>query len=266
MGVLPSGAMHEESELGTKSNIVIGFILTVVVHVGLVAGALFLHKDATAEAEPKMVNLVAAQLVKLGMELPPKVLPKLEMAAAPAPKEVGQKFTEEEKVQPEPEKKVKPPKREKELEEDLSKLLARNTQTAGQVRDGSNTSKRVGTRSTTYGQKDGDRDGVVTSRDKIEGNQWVAAVRRALFNVWDIPTVIPDGDLARLSATVAVKIDESGGIKSWSMKVPASGSSFAGLFNNSVQSVKNKISQLPAPPPGALKMFPNGIALKFQRL
>ena len=146
--------------------------------------------------------------------------------------------------------------------------MAANTRTAGQSTSGSRTSSRVGPGGQTQGgDPRGDPDGeALSARDQIQGNIWAAEVRKALHRAWDIPTVIPDSDLRRLAATVVIQIDEAGNIKKWALRTRASGGSFASLFNNSVDSVRSKVNQLPPPPAGAFKMFKSGnLALRFTK-
>lgn len=251
-----------------KPNVVWGMLLTAAVHAALVLGAVFLHKNPEVEPEIRFQNIIEAKIVRLGKELDERELPRLEAPPAPPPPDPGVKVTQDERVTPEPPRpKEAPKKRSQDLEAQLFDKLLRDRATAR--RDTASGQGKADVRGgrTTQGDPRGDPEGeVISARDQVQGNLWAGEVKRALHRAWAIPEVIPDSDLGRLAAVVVIRFDEEGNIRSWTLRTPASGSSFASLFNGSVKLVFAKVRSLPAPPPGALKMFKGGwLALKFTK-
>jgi hypothetical protein len=255
-------AIYERERREKGMTVVTGLVFTVAVHALLVAGAALLHRSAEAEPEPGFKNIIEAKLVRLGTPLPEGALPRL-VAAPPPPPDPGVQVTSQDSPAPEsPKRREKPrPRQDDNLEHELLKKMRRDS-AAGPA-----TGRRVGEGGTQGGDPRGDPDGeVLSAKDQIEGNLWAAQVKRELHRSWAIPEVIPDSDLARLSAIVVVQIDEQGNIKNFRFKTRASGSAFSGLFNGSVNQVFNKVRSLPPPPPGAFKMFKNGwLALRFTK-
>jgi outer membrane biosynthesis protein TonB len=238
----------------TGTNVVLGFLLSVLVHGGLIAGTIFLGKKAVAEAEPRVVNVLEARLVRLGEELPKHLLPQIH--AAPAPKvDLGVKLTSKEDVTPEPPEEKKPKKKEENPEDELRAKLAltaptRRTGTGGA---GDHTSGRNLPQS---GSRSGTADGeALSARDAQEGDLWVTSVTRLLRGALDVPSVIPTEHYPMLSNIVEVSFDESGTITGWKIVKRASGSPHAGLFDGAVDAVRRKVKELPAPPAGALKKY-----------
>jgi hypothetical protein len=256
-------AIYERERREKGMTVVTGLVFTVAIHAALIAGAVLLHTKAEAEPEPGFKNIIEAKLVRLGTPLPEGALPRL-VAAPPPPPDPGVQVTTKETPIPESQRpKEKPrPRRDENLEDELLKKMRRDSA------PGPASGRRVGEGGTSGGDPRGDPEGeVLSAKDQIEGNLWAAQVKRELHRSWAIPELIPDGDLQRLSAIVVVQIDEQGNIKSFKFKTRASGGSFAGLFNGSVNQVFNKVRSLPAPPPGAFKVFKNGwLALRFTKV
>ena len=230
-----------------------GLAITLVVHAGLISGALLLGHREVAEAEPRIVNVLEAKLVRLGEELPKHMLPKLEAAPAPV-RDDGVKLTRSEEVKNEPEPKEKPKKKEN-LEQKLEEQLFKNALNPRERGAGGTGRSQQGVARAQGGSRHGDPDGeALSARDAQEGDMWVMRVKRALQNALDVPSVIPQEAYAALSAIVELGFDETGRVTSWKLITPARGS-HASLFNNAVEAVQRKVRSLPEPPAGALKKF-----------
>lgn len=227
--------------------------MTLIVHAGLLSGALLFGKKDVAEAEPRIVNVVEAKLVRLGQELPKHMLPKLEAAPAPV-RDDGVKLTRSEEVKEEPEPKEKPKKKEN-LEQKLEEQLFKNALNPRERGSGGSGRSQQGVARAQGGSPHGDPDGeALSARDAQEGDMWVMRVKRALQNALDVPSVIPQESYGSLSAIVELGFDDSGRVTAWKLVTPARGA-HASLFNNAVEAVQRKVRSLPEPPAGALKKF-----------
>jgi hypothetical protein len=262
-------AAYDRAERTKGAGVATGLLISAAVHAALVAGAILLHQQAEAEPDLSFKNIIEAKLVRLGTPLPENALPRLAAAPPPPPPEVGTKVTAQETPVPQTQEppKEKPRRREEDPEAALRRALAAASDRTAPTRRGVPGGGKVGGEGPVAGDPRGDPEGEVASaRDQIEGNLWAGQVRRVLHRAWAIPEVIPDTELNRLSAVVVIRIDEDGNIRSWRMKEPARGSSFASLYNGSVNQVQNKVRSLPPPPPGALKVFKGGwLALRFTK-
>jgi protein TonB len=202
---------------------------------------------------------IKASLVRLGKPRDQKLLPRLDTAPAPKPKDKSVAIpTKDTKPAPaaapveDGDRLKKAMERIESMREDAERDRAKEDALA-------RIAQRVGKADPEQeGQPDGDPRGESATPGQI--NAYLGSLHAAVKQQYVVPSVISQGECLRLVATVMVRISLTGEVLETKVH-KGSGNDF---FDAAVVSAVKGASPLPAPPPNMRQMVTDGFGFKFR--
>ena len=229
-----------------------------VLHVGLLVG--YAWWDARKAMVIELPDQpIRASLVRLGKPRDQKLLPRLDTAPAPKPREKSVAV-------PTMDAKPAPAGAPKDDGERLKKAMERIEAMREEAdRDKAKEdalariAERVGKADPEpEGQADGHKDGDSATAGQV--NAYLGSLHHAVKQHYVVPSVIQPGECLRLVATVMVRISLTGEV----MEARVSKGSGSDFFDAAVVAAVKGASPLPAPPPNMRQMVTEGFGFKFR--
>lgn len=214
-----------------------GILLTVLVHGGLVAALLIAHRSGAALPEAPPRNYVVAKLVRLGKPRDPTMLPRTSTAPPPTAQATPINPNLDPSTAPSTPT-VKPdPQAVPSNEFERARLRAKRLGEVFEEAEGSPLGSPSGTADTAS-----------------EGDPYATAIDAAIRDEWTVPDLVRPEDLARLAATLFLRIKPDGTIVE-SRIIEPSGNR---MFDASVIEAIARVKKLPAPPSDRMRSVVNG--------
>jgi hypothetical protein len=213
---------------GSRSLLLGGFAVTVVLHAGIVAPLIAGRANAERVAPAAAFGqVVEVQAVKFGKprdmhflphkEAPPvhKAPPKIALSSSDTP--VRKQVDKEEKPEEKPDR-----------------LITDHARQFAQLNDNNNDPDSTGS-AVEEGDPNGMRGGTATVG---KGPVYYQHLQAAVQNAWNIPTTIPDAELGRLKAMLCVKIEASGKIVEFAIRTPSGNDRFDATLKDAIGSIQ----------------------------
>jgi TonB family protein len=243
-----SDAASEYGYLRPRPRIWIPVAVSLGVHAGAIAAMLFWPASDTRADIPKE-RAVVTRLVRLGKDLDPKMLPRLE-TAAPAPDDAVINVNRESQKTESTREKVKEGKVQRDR---FARKLASSVDKIRRMLE--KTSSRGETGS---GRSDGSPDGDAT--EGSAGDVYLTQVYNYVRNNYSVPSIITESERKNLRATIVIYIDDEGKL----VKTEFESRSGNVHFDNALESAVKKASPFPPPPKEKRKEFRvQGIGINF---
>jgi TonB family protein len=236
----------EYSYLHARPHIGLAVILSVAVHVGAIVALLF-WPSSQVTAGTERERAIVTRLVKLGKELDPKLLPRLESQVPVQDQSTININREAQK----PDKDQK--KEEKAKKDEFAKKVASSVDRIKKMLENSSSRGEMGS-----GKENGSPDGDAT--EGTEGDIYLTQIYNYIRNNYSVPSIITEAERKTLKATIVIYIDENGRL----IKVQFETRSGNIHFDNALESAVKKASPFPAPPKEKRKLYrEQGIGVNF---
>lgn len=221
-----------------------GVALTVLIHAALV-GVVY-YGQIKAESGPVIErNMIVTQMAVLGKPREKFWLPRIVKPPAPKIQQPVIKLAENPEAPSEPKEAPKP--EDAEISKDLKRALERAKMLA----------KTAAAEEEPEGSLQGSAKG--TSSQATDGEAYATLIFEAIRRNWNVATLIDEADMAKLRATVTVRISDDGTL----LEPSISKSSGNEIFDDScVQAIKTT-GKVPPPPAAEAAKFKRGINLQF---
>ena len=239
--------MRDGRQAGSNAYLVGGFVVTVLLHGGLVASLLVgRHKIAEAVA-PLIGTVVDVQAVKFGKPRDMSFLPHKE---APVVREKPKlQLTDNDKALPrlkddkKDEKPIEDPLKRTHTD-DFKKLLEKENATGS-------------------AEEEGDPNGIKGgSATEGKGPVYYQHLQAAIQNVWVVPTTISESALANLKAMACMKIDREGKLTDFNLRQSSGNKSFDATLLDAIASLK----EFEPPTPDVRRVVTtDGVCMIFQK-
>jgi hypothetical protein len=225
---------------------VAGFLMTALLHGGVVVGVLMYraHLEA-AQKPPPPPSYVVAKLLRLGKPRDQKKMPNKYVPRRAQRKDDGVDYTADADDAPSRKKKKEDPDAE------ISDKLLRSLDKAELL---AQAQQEI--------EQEGSPDGVVggTATKASGGDAYMTRIADLWNRNWSAPAIIPQDELKKLYVLVVLRIDASGNIKFPLKFDKKSGNAY---FDNSIIAAWKAIGKIPKPPPDRYaSIMANGLGLK----
>jgi len=222
-----------------------GIVATVALHGGLVF-LMYWSSRVEASPEPQVRELITTELVKLGKPRDKFWLPKISRPQRSRPVDAI-KVADDPNAAPTPKDAPKP--EDAEISDKLRSALSR-----------ARTLQDVDLEDDEEGQLTGSELG--TASEARAGDEYATKVNLAIRANWNVPVgLIPDDQLAALTATVRIRIESDGSIKDAGMH-KGSGNN---TFDDSCMQAITATAQVPPPPAEVKAMWAKGVGIVFKK-
>ncbi|MDZ4695132.1 MAG: TonB family protein [Deltaproteobacteria bacterium] len=222
-----------------------GIVATIALHGGLV---FLMYWSTRVEAAPEVEvrDLITTELVKLGKPRDKFWLPKIVRPQRTRPVDAI-KIADDPNAAPTPKEAPKP--EDTEISNKLRSALSR----ARSLQD-------VDLEEDNEGQLTGSELG--TAAEARAGDEYATKVNLAIRANWSVPAgLIPDDQLAVLTATVRIRVESDGTIKDAGMH-KGSGNN---TFDDSCMQAISATAQVPPPPAEVKAMWAKGVGIVFKK-
>lgn len=201
-------------------------LLTVVLHAGVLGGAVIMRLFSFHHATIVPSSYVDAQLVRFGKPRDLSFLPHKEGHVKDKPPEI--KVAKDMNALPHIEEKKEP--------KDVDPLKKTHAEQFKNLQD-----ETEGVQPQNVGSLTGSRAGTAS---EAKGDPYILQLVDQVGSVWTVPTTLTDAQLANLTADVCLTISESGAFTTYKI-VRKSGNS---QFDSSLDAALSTIKHFPAPP------------------
>lgn len=219
-------SMREHTEHRVGALPVLGILVTIGVHVGVLGGMWLLHHGGGGDKPPPLGAFVDAQLVKFGKPRDMSFLPHKEGSVKKTVEKAEIKIAKD----------ANAPVTPKEEKADVDPLKKTHAEVFKQLED-----DRPAAVEEVGGSLQGSRAGTAT---EAKGDPYILSLIDKIGSAWTVPTTIKDSDLKDLSADVCLTIDASGALTRFEF-IRKSGNS---QFDSSLEATLGSMKQLPPPP------------------
>lgn len=235
----------DQRRRGFEPIVVVGLLITVLLHGGVVGSMLWLRRAEAAQPPPPPRKYVVAKLVRLGKKRDPKKLPN-KIVPQVSTRKIN-KVSYDARADDTPvRRKRKRPDRDAKIADKLRSSLDKAAQLA-KLRDM---------------EQEGDPNGVAggTASEASEGDVYMTRIADIWNRTWSLPAVIDRADAKKLFVLVVIKIDRKGKVAS----VHFDRKSGNDVFDGSIKAAWARIKRLPVPPPDRIdRIVAHGLKLKL---
>lgn len=224
-----------------------GFLVTVLVHAGVLGFVWLSHHKSDSNDKPVLGAFVDAQLVKFGKPRDMTFLPHKEGVVKNKVQKAEIKIAKDANA---------PINTEKDVKAEVDPLKKTHAELFKDLKD----TDQPEAVEETGGSLQGSHAGTAS---EAKGDPYILQLIDQIGSAWSVPTTIRDDELKSLSADVCLTIDASGALTGFTF-MRKSGN---GQFDSSLDATLGTIKSLPAPPDRFARAAANGkLCPTFQKI